>query len=231
MAEAKLRPRGRSFAAARRRQRLRRFAIGPNFRRDFKPKLQRRPGQSVRRADSEENAKPTSAPPARHARGRLLRSPDVVRDRHRIAPDCNLIVSPSFEWWSPALDGVSGSPAISAAYTDGAGFTSACSRPAVQREVQREVTREKEVLRTESRPRSTSSPQLRDEIRNPIAAAKAWCSRWAEDPTSNENVEYAKVALDELARVERSVSHLLKYAKEPTTVSKTWGWPRCSITR
>ncbi len=35
-----------------------------------------------------------------------------------------------------------------------------------------------------------------------------------EDPTSNENVEYAKVALDELARVERSVSHLLKYAKE-----------------
>jgi signal transduction histidine kinase len=35
-----------------------------------------------------------------------------------------------------------------------------------------------------------------------------------EDPTSSENVEYAKVALDELARVERSVSHLLKYAKE-----------------
>jgi len=35
-----------------------------------------------------------------------------------------------------------------------------------------------------------------------------------EDPTSVENVEYAKVALDELARVERSVSHLLKYAKE-----------------
>ena len=35
-----------------------------------------------------------------------------------------------------------------------------------------------------------------------------------EDPISNENVEYAKVALDELERVERSVSHLLKYAKE-----------------
>jgi len=35
-----------------------------------------------------------------------------------------------------------------------------------------------------------------------------------EDPTSNENVEYARVALDELERVERSVSHLLKYAKE-----------------
>jgi signal transduction histidine kinase len=35
-----------------------------------------------------------------------------------------------------------------------------------------------------------------------------------EDPISTENVEYARVALDELARVERSVSHLLKFAKE-----------------
>jgi len=35
-----------------------------------------------------------------------------------------------------------------------------------------------------------------------------------EDLTSAENVEYARVALDELARVERSVSHLLKFAKE-----------------
>ena len=34
-----------------------------------------------------------------------------------------------------------------------------------------------------------------------------------EDPTSR-NVEYGKVALDELERVERSISHLLKYAKE-----------------
>jgi two-component system, sporulation sensor kinase E len=35
-----------------------------------------------------------------------------------------------------------------------------------------------------------------------------------EDPTSIENVEYAKVALEEMERVERSISHLLKYAKE-----------------
>ena len=35
-----------------------------------------------------------------------------------------------------------------------------------------------------------------------------------EDPTSVENVEYTKVALEELDRVERRVSHLLKYAKE-----------------
>ena len=35
-----------------------------------------------------------------------------------------------------------------------------------------------------------------------------------EDPSSGENVEYAKVALDELDRVERSISHLLRYARE-----------------
>jgi signal transduction histidine kinase len=35
-----------------------------------------------------------------------------------------------------------------------------------------------------------------------------------EDPSSSENVEYAKVALEELDRVERSISHLLRYARE-----------------
>jgi two-component system sensor histidine kinase HydH len=35
-----------------------------------------------------------------------------------------------------------------------------------------------------------------------------------EDPTSVENVEYAKVAMDELDRVERRISHLLRFAKE-----------------
>ena len=35
-----------------------------------------------------------------------------------------------------------------------------------------------------------------------------------EDPASVENVDYAKVALDELDRVERSVAHLLRYARE-----------------
>jgi signal transduction histidine kinase len=87
--------------------------------------------------------------------------------------------------------------------------------PAIEREVQREVTQEKEVLRTENQ---ASLDQLTatfaHEIRNPIAAAKSLVQQMGEDPTSTENVEYAKVALDELARVERSVSHLLKYAKE-----------------
>jgi signal transduction histidine kinase len=35
-----------------------------------------------------------------------------------------------------------------------------------------------------------------------------------EDPHSVENVQYAQVALEELDRVERRISHLLKYAKE-----------------
>jgi signal transduction histidine kinase len=35
-----------------------------------------------------------------------------------------------------------------------------------------------------------------------------------EDPTSAENVEYASVALEELERVERSISHLLRYARD-----------------
>ena len=35
-----------------------------------------------------------------------------------------------------------------------------------------------------------------------------------EDPTSVENVEYAKVAVEELDRVEKRISHLLRYAKE-----------------
>ena len=35
-----------------------------------------------------------------------------------------------------------------------------------------------------------------------------------EEPSSDDNVEYARVALGELERVERSISHLLKYARE-----------------
>lgn len=87
--------------------------------------------------------------------------------------------------------------------------------PAIQREVDREVTKEKEVLRTEKQASLDElTATFAHEIRNPIAAAKSLVQQMGEDPTSVENVEYAKVALDELARVERSVSHLLKYAKE-----------------
>ena len=87
--------------------------------------------------------------------------------------------------------------------------------PAIAREVQREVLQEKEQLRTEKQASLDElTATFAHEIRNPIAAAKSLVQLMGEDPTSHENVEYAKVALDELARVERSVSHLLKYAKE-----------------
>src|SRR3984893_2282042 len=128
----------------------------------------------------------------------------------------NLVVSPLFQWWIfPAvLWGIGLASHFGAVY----GWRWIHERvfePAIQREVQREVTLEKEVLRTE---RQASLDELTasfaHEIRNPIAAAKSLVQQMGEDPTSNENVEYAKVALDELARVERSVSHLLKYAKE-----------------
>ena len=87
--------------------------------------------------------------------------------------------------------------------------------PAIEREVQREVQQEKEVLRTEKQASLDElTASFAHEIRNPIAAARSLVQQMGEDPTSSENVEYARVALDELARVERSVSHLLKFAKE-----------------
>jgi signal transduction histidine kinase len=52
------------------------------------------------------------------------------------------------------------------------------------------------------------------EIRNPITAAKSLVQQIAEAPLAPENGEYAKVAAQELDRVERSVTHLLRYARE-----------------
>jgi len=81
--------------------------------------------------------------------------------------------------------------------------------------VEREVRREKVVMQTEKQASIDElSSTIAHEIRNPIAAAKSLVQQMGEDPMSVENVEYAKVALDELGRVERSISHLLKYAKE-----------------
>jgi two-component system, sporulation sensor kinase E len=58
------------------------------------------------------------------------------------------------------------------------------------------------------------SATIAHEIRNPIAAAKSLVQQMGEDPRSVENVEYANVALEELDRVEKSISHLLRFAKE-----------------
>lgn len=58
------------------------------------------------------------------------------------------------------------------------------------------------------------SASIAHEIRNPITAAKSLVQQIGEDPSSEDNAEYARVALEELDRVERSVSHLLRYARE-----------------
>jgi signal transduction histidine kinase len=83
--------------------------------------------------------------------------------------------------------------------------------PAVEREVRRNTM----VMQTEKQASIDElSSTIAHEIRNPIAAAKSLVQQMGEDPTSVENVEYAQVALDELDRVERRISHLLRFAKE-----------------
>jgi signal transduction histidine kinase len=81
--------------------------------------------------------------------------------------------------------------------------------------VEREVRREKAAMTSEKQASIEElSSTIAHEIRNPIAAAKSLVQQMGEDPASIENVEYGRVALEELERVERSISHLLKYAKE-----------------
>jgi signal transduction histidine kinase len=85
----------------------------------------------------------------------------------------------------------------------------------VQREVQRTHTRQRRALEGEkARSLEELSASIAHEIRNPITAAKSLVQQMGEDPASRDNVEYAAVALEELERVERSISHLLRYARE-----------------
>lgn len=81
--------------------------------------------------------------------------------------------------------------------------------------VEREVRLQRVAMQTEKQASIDQlSSTLAHEIRNPIAAAKSLVQQMGEAPTSVENVEYAKVAIDELDRVEKRISHLLRYAKE-----------------
>ncbi|HVH05220.1 MAG TPA: ATP-binding protein, partial [Myxococcota bacterium] len=85
----------------------------------------------------------------------------------------------------------------------------------VARRVDSGVTHERRVLGEEHAQRLEElSASIAHEIRNPITAAKSLVQQMGEDPASRDNVEYAKVALDELDRVERSISHLLRFARE-----------------
>ncbi|MDJ0848312.1 MAG: ATP-binding protein [Myxococcota bacterium] len=85
----------------------------------------------------------------------------------------------------------------------------------VNAEVAASVPRERRSLEGKhARSLEQLSASIAHEIRNPITAAKSLVQQMGEDPASRENVEYAKVALDELDRVERSISHLLRFARE-----------------
>jgi signal transduction histidine kinase len=64
------------------------------------------------------------------------------------------------------------------------------------------------------------SASIAHEIRNPITAARSLVAQMGEDPSSAENVEYARVALEELDRVERSITHLLRFARDEETAMR-----------
>ncbi|MEN8158644.1 MAG: ATP-binding protein [Myxococcota bacterium] len=89
----------------------------------------------------------------------------------------------------------------------------------IEREVHKrvavDVTRERRTLvDAHTRHVEELAAGVAHEIRNPITAAKSLVQQMGEDPTANDNVEYANVALSELERVEKSISHLLRFARE-----------------
>ena len=89
----------------------------------------------------------------------------------------------------------------------------------VGRRLKQTVTDERRSLQgRNARSLEQLSASVAHEIRNPITAAKSLAQQICEDPTSADNAEYAKVAVEELDRVERSVSHLLRYAREESVL-------------
>ena len=85
----------------------------------------------------------------------------------------------------------------------------------VQRRVHTRVSHERRNLEGEHhRSLEHLSASIAHEIRNPITAAKSLVQQMGEEPNSREQVEYARVAVAELERVEKSISHLLRYARE-----------------
>jgi signal transduction histidine kinase len=85
----------------------------------------------------------------------------------------------------------------------------------VHKRVHADVSRERRTLvDAHTRHVEELAAGVAHEIRNPITAAKSLVQQMGEDPTARENVEYAGVALAELERVERSISHLLRFARE-----------------
>jgi signal transduction histidine kinase len=85
----------------------------------------------------------------------------------------------------------------------------------VGRSVAHGVTQERVATKTRhERSLEDLSASIAHEIANPVTAAKGLVQQMGEDPVAPENIEYASIALQELDRVERSISHLLRYARD-----------------
>ncbi len=85
----------------------------------------------------------------------------------------------------------------------------------VRRRLERDVTEDRRLTEgRHNRSLEELAASVAHEIRNPITAAKSLVQQMREDPASTDNAEYARIAIEELDRVERSVSHLLRYARD-----------------
>ena len=91
----------------------------------------------------------------------------------------------------------------------------------LREEMDRDRVRKRTMAGRHARDIQELTASIAHEIRNPITAAKSLVQQMGEDPGSDENMEYAAVALEELDRVERSISHLLRYAREEDVEVRT----------
>ena len=88
----------------------------------------------------------------------------------------------------------------------------------VDRQVHTNVSSERRHLEGEHhRSLEQLSASIAHEIRNPITAAKSLVQQMGEDAGEVDQEEYSRVAVAELERVERSISHLLRFAREEET--------------
>jgi signal transduction histidine kinase len=85
----------------------------------------------------------------------------------------------------------------------------------VSRHIHENLSEERRELADEhSHSLEVLSASIAHEIRNPITAAKSLLQQMRENPDAMDNEEYAQVALGELERVERSISHLLRFGRD-----------------
>lgn len=88
-------------------------------------------------------------------------------------------------------------------------------RDEVAKQVSYSVHQERRHLEGEhARSLEELSASIAHEIRNPITAAKSLVQQMGEEPDGSDNLEYARVAVGELERVEKSISHLLRFARD-----------------